>query len=150
MNSSKMKGKVMQGIGRPRLPKRNVAIGVFLLFLILLTFLPRLFSLSAHWATDEDLWMQRSLDFFFALKSGQFEDTFVAHHPGVTTCWLGSLAIWFTAQQGYFKGGSTLISISHQKCLRGSDSRLPLQPGYLSFWQVSFSIACSETCCLQA
>ena len=92
----------MPGIGSLKLTKRNVAIGVFLLFLILLTFLPRLFSLSSHWATDEDLWMQRSRNFYFALKNGEFEDTLVAYHPGVTTCWLGSLAIWLTSQQGYF------------------------------------------------
>ena len=85
--------------------KQKLAIGIFLLFLILLTFLPRVFSLSAHWAADEDLWMQRSRDFFFALESGQFEDTFIAYHPGVTTCWLGSLAIWYTSHwQDVFKG----------------------------------------------
>ena len=92
----------MQGIESLRLTKRNVATSVFLLFLILLTFLPRLFSLSSHWATDEDLWMQRSRDFYFALKNGQFEDTHVAYHPGVTTCWLGSLAIWLTSHQVSF------------------------------------------------
>ena len=91
--------------GLQRFPKQKVAIGGFLLFLILLTFLPRVLSLSAHWASDEDLWMQRSRDFFFALESGQFEDTFTAYHPGVTTCWLGSLAIWYTSHwQGVFKG----------------------------------------------
>lgn len=36
---------------------------------------------------------------FFALDSGQFEDTFVAHHPGVTTCWFGSFTIWLTTSQ---------------------------------------------------
>lgn len=94
----------MLGITSLRLTKQNVATAIFILFLILLSFLPRLFSLSLHWATDEDLWMQRSRNFYFALNSGQFEDTFVAYHPGVTTCWLGSLAIWFTSQQGYFIG----------------------------------------------
>ena len=88
-----------------RFLKQKVAIGVFLLFLILITFLPRVLSLSAHWAADEDLWMQRSRDFFFALESGRFEDTFVAYHPGVTTCWLGSLTIWYTSHwQSIFKG----------------------------------------------
>lgn len=85
--------------------KQQLSIGIFLLFLILLTFLPRVLALSAHWAADEDLWMQRSRDFFFALETGQFEDTFVAYHPGVTTCWFGSLAIWHTSHwQDVFKG----------------------------------------------
>ena len=85
------------------MPKYKIARGIFLLFLILLTLLPRLLSLSAHWAADEDLWMKRSRDFFFALESGQFEDTLITHHPGVTTCWLGSLAIWYASQYHFFK-----------------------------------------------
>ena len=93
----------MRSIGQMRFLKRNVLAGIFFLFVILLTFLPRMLALSRHWAADEDLWMQRSRDFFFALDTKQFEDTFVAYHPGVTTCWLGSLAIWYTAQQNYFK-----------------------------------------------
>lgn len=92
----------MHRIGSLRLSKVNMSTGVFLSFLILVTFIPRLFLLSSHWATDEDLWMGRSRDFYFALKNGEFEDTLVAYHPGVTTCWLGSLAVWFTARQGYF------------------------------------------------
>ena len=95
----------MPVLGLQKSLKQQLAIGIFLLFLILLTFLPRVLALSAHWAADEDLWMQRSRDFFFALESGQFEDTFVAYHPGVTTCWLGSLAIWYTShRQDVFKG----------------------------------------------
>lgn len=92
----------MRCISSLRLTKQNVTTAIFILFLILLTFLPRLFSLSLHWATDEDLWMQRSRNFYFALKNGEFEDTHVAYHPGVTTCWLGSLAIWLTSQFGNF------------------------------------------------
>ena len=78
--------------------KHRVMMGVFLVFLILITFLPRIFGLSLHWAADEDLWMERSRDFFLALESRQFEDTFTAYHPGVTICWLGSFAIWRTPQ----------------------------------------------------
>ena len=73
---------------------KSIAIGVFILFFVLLTFLPRLSSLSLHWASDEKLWMERSRDFFFALQTGRFSDTAPVHHPGVTTCWLGSFAIW--------------------------------------------------------
>lgn len=74
--------------------RKPVALGTFLLFLVLLTFLPRLLSLSAHWASDETLWMLRSREFFFAMQAGKFADTNIAYHPGVTTCWLGSVAIW--------------------------------------------------------
>ena len=74
--------------------RKSLAIGTFLLLLVLLTFLPRILSLSAHWASDETLWMLRSRDFFFAMQAGKFADTNIAYHPGVTTCWLGSVAIW--------------------------------------------------------
>ena len=82
--------------------RKSVTISTLILFLILLTFLPRLFSLSAHWASDEKLWMRRSRDFFFALETGKFADTYVAYHPGVTTCWLGSVAIWNKYRHGSF------------------------------------------------
>ena len=89
----------MDSIGSLSDRKQNT-IRILFFVLVLFTFLPRLYSLSGHWATDEDLWMQRSRNFFFALKTGQLEDTLVAYHPGITTCWLGSLSIWLTSQQG--------------------------------------------------
>ena len=74
--------------------RKVVTTSTLVFVLVLLTFLPRLLSLSAHWATDENLWMQRSRDFFFALENRKFADTYVAYHPGITTCWLGATAIW--------------------------------------------------------
>lgn len=82
--------------------RKLVAIGTFLLIIVSLTFLPRLLSLSAHWASDETLWMLRSRDFFFAMESGKFADTHIAYHPGVTTCWLGSISIWNRYQHDLF------------------------------------------------
>ena len=76
----------MRVSGLQRFSKQKVVTRIFLFFLILLTFLPRVLSLSTHSAADKDLWMQRSLDFFFPLESGQFEDAFVAYHSGVPTC----------------------------------------------------------------
>lgn len=74
--------------------RKSFTIGASLLFLVSLTFLPRIFTLSAHWVSDETLWMLRARDFFFALETGNFADTYTVNHPGVTTCWLGSVAIW--------------------------------------------------------
>ena len=74
--------------------KRQIFIGIFLIFLMLLIFLPRLLSLSLHWSSDESQWMARSRKFVVALEQGKFEDTFTAYHPGVTTTWLGGGAIW--------------------------------------------------------
>lgn len=79
--------------------KKRISIGIFVLFLVLLTFLPRLLSLSAHWSSDESLWMGRSRTFIFALEEGRFWDTFTAHHPGVTTTWLGGIGIWSVSGQ---------------------------------------------------
>lgn len=71
-------------------------LSILLVGLVLLTFLPRVSSLSKHWASDEDLWMQRSHTFFFALQNGKFSETLPAYHPGVTTMWLGSIGLWST------------------------------------------------------
>ena len=76
----------------PRLKKIRLAI--LLLGLVLLTFLPRVLSLDRHWASDETLWMRRSRAFSVAMQSGRFSETAQAYHPGVTTMWLGSLALW--------------------------------------------------------
>ena len=76
---------------------RKMLIGILLIFLVLLIFLPRLLSLSLHWSSDEDLWMGRSRDFVVALEKGKFEDTLTAYHPGVTTTWVGGTAIWLAS-----------------------------------------------------
>ena len=79
--------------------RKLVIISLFLLFLVLLTFLPRLSSLSAHWASDEYLWMERSRTFLSAIKDQEFKKTYITYHPGITTCWLGSMAIWYESQR---------------------------------------------------
>ena len=91
--------------------RKRISIGAILLFLVLLTFLPRLLSLSAHWSSDESLWMKRSRTFVFALERGRFSETVTAYHPGVTTTWLGGLAIWKAS--GY-KSISTFILRARQ------------------------------------
>ncbi len=77
--------------------KKQIIIGIFLIFLVLLTLLPRLLSLTLHWSSDESLWMRRSRNFVIALEQGKFEDTFTAYHPGVTTTWLGGASIWIAS-----------------------------------------------------
>ena len=84
--------------------RKSVTISIFILLLVSITFLPRVLSLSEHWASDETLWMLRSRKFFFALqnKHTSAEAISVSHHPGITTCWLGSLAIWEKSRRGNF------------------------------------------------
>ena len=47
--------------------------------------MPRLFTLEAHWTSDERLWLRRSVNFIRSVQTGNFEQTLQAHHPGVTT-----------------------------------------------------------------
>ena len=77
--------------------KKQIILSIFLIFLVLLVFLPRLLSLTLHWSSDESLWMKRSRNFIIALEQGNFEDTLTAYHPGVTTTWLGGAAIWLSS-----------------------------------------------------
>ena len=76
----------------PRL--RETRLAILLFGLVLLTFLPRVLSLDRHWASDENLWMSRSRSFSVAMQDREFSKTAQAYHPGVTTMWLGSLALW--------------------------------------------------------
>ena len=57
---------------------------------------PRFLSLEAHWGSDEGLWLQRSTQFISAVKEGEFSETLITHHPGVTTMWLAGLRSFFT------------------------------------------------------
>ena len=61
---------------------------LFIIFsLFLFVGIPRLFTMEAHWSSDERLWLQRSSTFMEAVKTGEFAQTLQAYHPGVTTMW---------------------------------------------------------------
>ena len=64
--------------------------------LFLATSVPRLFSLGAHWTSDEVVWLERSTVFMAAVEMGIFSETLVAFHPGVITVWLAALRTFFT------------------------------------------------------
>ena len=84
--------------------KLSIAILGVCLFLILLP--PRIITLSAHWSSDESLWLHRSAQFFNALQSGEFEKTLIAHHPGVTT-------LWFAGMRLLLNGWRTQLSLEN-------------------------------------
>ncbi len=73
-------------------------IRIFLLVLcfFIIAAIPRLLSLDAHWASDETRWLQRSPAFMSAVKKGEFSETLIAYHPGVTTMWIAGLRTFFT------------------------------------------------------
>ena len=56
----------------------------------------RLFSLGAHWTSDETGWLIHSTVFMAAVDMGIFSETLVTFHPGVITMWLAALRTFFT------------------------------------------------------
>ena len=64
------------------------------LCLLLLSVLPRVLHLKAHWSSDETTWLLRSKAFILAFQNQDWEYTQVSYHPGVTTTWLGGIALW--------------------------------------------------------
>ena len=66
---------------------------VILLFFLIGT--PRLLSLDAHWSSDEARWLRRSAQFMSTVKNGEFSNTLIAYHPGVTTMWLAGFRTFF-------------------------------------------------------
>ena len=75
--------------------KKHLSFGVTCLFILFAT--PRLLSLEAHWSSDEARWLFRSAHFITAVKNGEFSETLVTHHPGVTTMWIAGLRKFFMA-----------------------------------------------------
>ena len=57
---------------------------------------PRLFSLGAHWTSDEAGWLDHSTVFMAAVEMGAFSETLVTFHPGVITIWIAALRTFFT------------------------------------------------------
>src|SRR5687767_11036859 len=62
----------------------HLGLAALLLAILLLTGLR---DLDALVTPDEPLWVARSANFYQALSSGDFEDTYQAAHPGVVTMW---------------------------------------------------------------
>lgn len=61
--------------------------------LFLLALAPRLLAIGRYVTPDELMWVQRSVAFREALLAGDWANTIVTGHPGVTTTWLGALGI---------------------------------------------------------
>lgn len=63
------------------------------LAIFLLALLPRLLAIGRYVTPDELMWVQRSVALRQALLAGDWAGTIVTGHPGVTTTWLGALAV---------------------------------------------------------
>ena len=68
----------------------------FSVCLFVVASVPRLFSLGAHWTSDEAGWLDHSTVFMTAVEMGAFPETLVTFHPGVITMWLAALRTFFT------------------------------------------------------
>ena len=67
----------------------------FILCLFSLVCIPWFLSLDAHWSSDEARWLRRSAQFMSAVEKGEFSETLIAYHPGVTTMWIAGLRTFF-------------------------------------------------------
>ncbi len=61
-----------------------------LLVIVLAILLPRVFRLDEFATTDEQLWLTRSANFYYALTHGDFAHTYQRQHPGVMAMWAGT------------------------------------------------------------
>ena len=75
------------------IPSRPLLFFVICVFVI--AAVPRLLSLDAHWSSDEGRWLHRSAQFISMIKKGEFSETVIAHHPGVSTMWIAGLRSFF-------------------------------------------------------
>jgi hypothetical protein len=68
---------------------------LLLALLALAALLPRVLDLGGFITHDEaEFWLDRSGIFLRAIQSGNYADTAITTHPGVTTMWLGSAGLW--------------------------------------------------------
>jgi 4-amino-4-deoxy-L-arabinose transferase-like glycosyltransferase len=64
-----------------------------LLPLILITLAPRLAAIGRYVTPDELIWVLRSIRLRQALLSGTWAETIQSGHPGITTTWIGAIAV---------------------------------------------------------
>ena len=66
-----------------------VAIGI----VFLAALLPRISSLTIGLTYDENVWISCGVRFIRAIEKLDFQKTLVSYHPGVTTAWIGGIAL---------------------------------------------------------
>jgi hypothetical protein len=62
-------------------------VTVLLIIITIAIWLPRGLELDHFVTVDEPKWLTRSADFYVALATGEFADTYQKEHPGVTVMW---------------------------------------------------------------
>ena len=76
--------------------RRDAKLDVIALFLLILALaLPRLTALDRYVTVDEPTWLMNSANFYQALWTGNWKNTYQLEHPGVTITWAGTLGfLW--------------------------------------------------------
>ena len=76
--------------------RRDAKLDVIALSLLILALaLPRLTALDRYVTVDEPTWLMNSANFYQALWTGNWKDTYQLEHPGVTITWAGTLGfLW--------------------------------------------------------
>jgi hypothetical protein len=67
----------------------KILLPAILVFIFLAIRLP---ALGRFVTADEALWLRSSANFYYAVRQGDWENTFQSSHPGVTTMWAGAMA----------------------------------------------------------
>ncbi len=70
------------------------------LLIFLIAFIPRIIDLGTGLTIDERNWLVRGPRFIHWVSEGNFIQTYVSYHPGVTTNWLSGLFQEFFSQPG--------------------------------------------------
>lgn len=71
--------------------RQSIQAAVCSILLFFLVVIPRFSDLDALVTPDEPLWIARSANFYQAIDSGHFGDTYQYVHPGVPVMWLGAI-----------------------------------------------------------
>lgn len=66
--------------------------GIALAVVLVAIFLPRVLALGHFVSPDENLWLYRSANFYYAIGQRDFAATYQKEHPGVTVMWAGTAA----------------------------------------------------------
>lgn len=92
---------------------------LFLIFVFLICFLPRVFFAQFPINVDENHWFFRGSGFWVRVLLGNFQDTYFQHHPGVPTMWLDGFGVLFgCVVDHWFPPHLTLEPESVRSCVR--------------------------------
>ena len=97
-----------------------------MVFVVLAIWLPRGLALDRFVTVDEELWLSRAANFYFALGQRDYQNTYQSEHPGVTTMWAGTLGMLAHYPQYRGSGMGQVNHLAFHRYLEGQSKALPL------------------------